>query len=94
MVKVWAEKEFRNLRRLGLAGIPCPTVLLLKNHVLVMTLIGDHEKSRAAPRLKDFEIKSAQGIHFFNLIISCRVTIPPALAPIMEAISPMSSCPR
>jgi serine/threonine-protein kinase RIO1 len=93
MVKVWAEKEFRNLRRLGLAGIPCPTVLLLKNHVLVMTLIGDHEKSRAAPRLKDFEIKSAQGIRLF-LIYSRRVSLSTTLDPIMEALSSLSSRPR
>lgn len=75
MVKVWAEKEFRNLRRLSQAGIrpllspytpgiPCPKVLLLKSHVLVMTLIGDHKNSRAAPRLKDFEIPSLDGISF------------------------------
>ena len=51
MVKLWAEKEFRNLKILALAGIPCPEVLFLKSHVLVMTLIGDkngwYKKSRA-----------------------------------------------
>jgi RIO kinase 1 len=40
MVKVWAEKEMRNLVRLKTAGIPCPDPLLLKNHVLVMSFIG------------------------------------------------------
>jgi RIO kinase 1 len=40
MVKMWAEKELRNLKRLVAAGIPCPTPLLLKSHVLMMTFIG------------------------------------------------------
>ena len=40
MVKVWAEKEMRNLKRLVAAGIPCPTPWLLKSHVLVMDFLG------------------------------------------------------
>eukprot|EP01132_Coremiostelium_polycephalum_P000636 gene636-789_t len=54
MVKVWAEKEFRNLNRLKTAGIPCPTPLLLRNHILVMNFIG--KDGYAAPRLKDANI--------------------------------------
>ncbi|KNC95923.1 atypical/RIO/RIO1 protein kinase, variant [Spizellomyces punctatus DAOM BR117] len=52
MVKVWAEKEMRNLKRLHAAGIPCPEPLLLRMHVLLMTFIGD-KNGWAAPRLKD-----------------------------------------
>ncbi|KAJ3224934.1 protein kinase rio1 [Clydaea vesicula] len=52
MVKVWAEKEMRNLKRLELAGIPCPQAIVLKKHVLLMGFIGD-SKGWAAPRLKD-----------------------------------------
>eukprot|EP01133_Synstelium_polycarpum_P013295 gene13295-15627_t len=51
MVKVWAEKEYRNLTRLRMAGIPCPQPLLLRNHILVMNFIG--KDGYAAPRLKD-----------------------------------------
>eukprot|EP01025_Chloroclados_australasicus_P028157 TRINITY_DN2796_c0_g2_i1.p1 TRINITY_DN2796_c0_g2~~TRINITY_DN2796_c0_g2_i1.p1 ORF type:complete len:585 (-),score=77.22 TRINITY_DN2796_c0_g2_i1:572-2326(-) len=51
MVKMWAEKEMRNLMRLHQAGIPCPKPLVLKLHVLVMEFIG--ERGLAAPRLKD-----------------------------------------
>ena len=40
MVKVWAEKEMRNLRRLHAACIPCPEPILLRNHVLVMSFLG------------------------------------------------------
>ncbi|KAH6568468.1 hypothetical protein BASA61_000482 [Batrachochytrium salamandrivorans] len=52
MVQTWAEKEMRNLKRLHVAGIPCPEPILLRLHVLLMTFIGD-KKGWAAPRLKD-----------------------------------------
>ena len=32
MVRMWAEKEMRNYRRLALAGVPCPSVHLLREH--------------------------------------------------------------
>lgn len=56
MVKVWAEKEFRNLKRLYLAGIPCPEPVYLRLHVLVMGFLGD-KKGWAAPRLRDIELQ-------------------------------------
>lgn len=52
MVKQWAEKEFRNLRRLHAAGIACPEPLMLKLHVLVMEFLGD-KRGYAFPRLRD-----------------------------------------
>lgn len=54
MVKMWAEKEMRNLKRLEAANIPCPKALHLRNHVLLMTFIG--EDGWAAPRLKDAKL--------------------------------------
>ncbi|CAG8937884.1 unnamed protein product [Penicillium salamii] len=54
MVKMWAEKEMRNLRRIYAAGIPCPEPLYLRLHVLVMGFIGS-SKGLGAPRLKDVE---------------------------------------
>lgn len=54
MVKLWAEKEMRNLRRIYVAGIPCPEPVHLRLHVLVMGFVGN-SKGRAAPRLKDVE---------------------------------------
>ncbi|KAI5362457.1 Putative serine/threonine-protein kinase Rio1 [Septoria linicola] len=54
MVKVWAEKEFRNLRRIHQAGIPCPEPVYLKAHVLVMAFLGN-SKGYPAPRLRDVE---------------------------------------
>ncbi|KAK4638734.1 Serine/threonine-protein kinase rio1 [Podospora bellae-mahoneyi] len=52
MVKQWAEKEFRNLKRLHAAGIPCPEPLELKSHVLVMEFLGN-KRGYAYPRLRD-----------------------------------------
>lgn len=52
MVKVWAEKEMRNLRRLYNAKVPCPEPIYLRLHVLVMEFLGD-KKGWAAPRLRD-----------------------------------------
>ncbi|KAK5103099.1 Serine/threonine-protein kinase rio1 [Lithohypha guttulata] len=54
MVKVWAEKEMRNLKRIHAAGIPSPEPMYLRLHVLAMDFIGDN-KGTPAPRLKDVE---------------------------------------
>lgn len=58
MVKVWAEKEMRNLKRIYAAGIPCPEPVYLRLHVLVMGFVGD-SKGLPAPRLKDVELQGA-----------------------------------
>ncbi|OAK94045.1 Serine/threonine-protein kinase Rio1 [Phaeosphaeriaceae sp. SRC1lsM3a] len=52
MVKMWADKERRNLARIHDAGLPSPAPVALRNHVLVMGYVGDR-KGKAAPRLKD-----------------------------------------
>ena len=43
MVRLWAEKELRNLRRLRAAEIPCPEPLEVRENVLVMSFLGDRE---------------------------------------------------
>ncbi|TFY54144.1 hypothetical protein EVJ58_g9030 [Rhodofomes roseus] len=55
MVRVWAEKEMRNLKRLVAAGIRCPEPVEVRENVLVMGFVGDRE-GWASPRLKDAEI--------------------------------------
>ncbi|KAF3000358.1 protein kinase rio1 [Neopestalotiopsis sp. 37M] len=55
MVQLWAEKEFRNLRRIHAAGISCPEPIQLKLHVLVMGFLGDR-RGYAYPRLHDTRI--------------------------------------
>lgn len=54
MVKTWAEKEMRNLKRLVSAGIGCPTPWLLKSHVLVMDFLGSD--GWCAPRIKEVSL--------------------------------------
>ncbi|ELR19424.1 uncharacterized protein ACA1_266810 [Acanthamoeba castellanii str. Neff] len=51
MVRLWAEKEYRNLTRLVQAGINCPTPLALRMHVLVMTFLG--KDGWPAPKMKE-----------------------------------------
>ena len=52
MVKLWAEKEVRNLKRICQSGkIKAPQPYFLKNNVIVMEFIG--KDNVAAPRLKD-----------------------------------------
>ena len=58
MVKTWAEKEMRNLKRLVSANIPCPTPHLLKSHVLVMDFLG--KDGWCAPRLKEATLNAEQ----------------------------------
>jgi RIO kinase 1 len=53
MVKMWAEKELRNLKRLD-GKIPCPVPLMVKTNVLVMDFIGKDMK--AAPKLKEIDV--------------------------------------
>ena len=56
MVKIWAEKEMRNLKRIHASGIPCPEPIQLRLHVLVMGFIGN-SKGIPAPRLKDVTLE-------------------------------------
>jgi len=44
MVRVWAEKEMRNLRRLEQGGIRAPRVFEVKENVLVMEFLGDGQQ--------------------------------------------------
>eukprot|EP01138_Halocafeteria_seosinensis_P005006 gb/GECG01005119.1/.p1 GENE.gb/GECG01005119.1/~~gb/GECG01005119.1/.p1 ORF type:complete len:613 (+),score=109.44 gb/GECG01005119.1/:1-1839(+) len=58
MVKLWAEKEMRNLKRIHAEGIPCPAPLLLRSHVLLMDFIG--KDGVGAPLLKDAKLSSGK----------------------------------
>ncbi|RSH90898.1 protein kinase rio1 [Saitozyma podzolica] len=58
MVRVWAEKELRNLRRLNQEGIRAPRVVDGKENVLVMEYLGTEDG--AAPRLKDADVSEAR----------------------------------
>lgn len=51
MVKVWAEKEFSNLKRLEQGGVRAPRPILYGGHMLLMEFLGSN--GWAAPKLKD-----------------------------------------
>ncbi|KAG9048323.1 protein kinase rio1 [Tulasnella sp. UAMH 9824] len=57
MVRLWAEKEMRNLKRLTEANVRCPEPIEVRENVLVMHFLGDTE-GWASPRLKDANVPS------------------------------------
>jgi hypothetical protein len=81
MVKLWAEKEFRNLTRLRQAGIRCPEPVLLRSHVLVMDFIG--KDGWAAPKLKEASITETQAreLYLSCVIITRNMYVTPAESP-------------
>eukprot|EP00331_Platyophrya_macrostoma_P030007 CAMPEP_0176432208 /NCGR_PEP_ID=MMETSP0127-20121128/15257_1 /TAXON_ID=938130 /ORGANISM="Platyophrya macrostoma, Strain WH" /LENGTH=525 /DNA_ID=CAMNT_0017814335 /DNA_START=9 /DNA_END=1586 /DNA_ORIENTATION=+ len=58
LIKLWAEKEIRNLKRIYQSGIPCPEPILVKTNVLVMEFLG--EGMVPAPRLRNAELTTEQ----------------------------------
>jgi len=54
LIPMWAEKEMHNLKRIHDAGLPCPKVVLLRKHVLVMEFIGKDQVP--APKLKEMDL--------------------------------------
>lgn len=71
IIKMWAEKEMHNIMRMQKAGINCPDVIILKEHILVMSFIGKHNV--AAPKLKDAILSDADLICAYDEIIGMMV---------------------
>lgn len=73
MIKTWAEKEFRNLKRLHSNGMFSPEPVDLKSHVLVMEFLtrGDGFPS---PKLRDYDFEDFEEITKFyhQMIYSIR----------------------
>lgn len=69
MVKLWAEKEFRNLKRLYTNGIPCPEPIDIRSHVLVMEYLSKG-KGEPSPKLKDHDFKDVDEIvHYYHQML-------------------------
>lgn len=62
------------------AGIPCPIVVSLKKHVLVMSFIGD--KMTPAPKLKDIDLPFAD----MTLIYEQTIDVSPVTALMLFSI--------
>lgn len=69
MVKLWAEKETRNLKRIWRTDIPVPKPLHLDNHVLIMEFLGTPEGFNS-PRLKDAEIDPERYPYLYLQLLS------------------------
>ncbi|KAK9467475.1 RIO1 family-domain-containing protein [Lipomyces arxii] len=68
MVKLWAEKEMRNLNRLYHAGIPSPKPIALKLHVLIMEFVG--VEGWPSPRLHDAQIENAKYVNLYHQLVA------------------------
>lgn len=71
MIKIWAEKEFRNLRRIYQSGVvPAPEPIEVKNNVLVMEFLN-RGNGFASPKLKDYPFKDRDDIyHYYHTMIA------------------------
>jgi RIO kinase 1 len=87
MVKMWAEKEMRNLSRIHAAGIPSPEPHYLRNNVLVMDFVGG-EDGAAAPRLHDIRADEETPV---NAAATDADKETPADAPVEEATEETTS---
>ncbi|AJT93039.1 Rio1p [Saccharomyces cerevisiae YJM1273] len=71
MIKIWAEKEFRNLKRIYQSGvIPAPKPIEVKNNVLVMEFLS-RGNGFASPKLKDYPYKNRDEIfHYYHTMVA------------------------
>ena len=74
MIRMWAEKEVRNLKRIGEPGclIPVPYPHYLKNNVIVMDFLGKKDGT-AAPRLRDANLEDWSSAYEQTLLILRRL---------------------
>ena len=49
-LKMWSNKEYRNLIRMHRAGIPCPVPLYQTDHTLVMSMVTKYSSRRSGVR--------------------------------------------
>ncbi|XP_053323938.1 serine/threonine-protein kinase RIO3 [Spea bombifrons] len=68
IIRMWAEKEMHNLKRMQKAGIPCPEVVMLKKHVLVMSFIGKDQMP--APTLKEAKLGLEESKQAYYQVLS------------------------
>jgi len=64
LIRLWAEKELRNLKRIERVGLRCAKAVLLKRHILVTEFIG--KNGVAAPKLRDAVLSTAQLLSAFQ----------------------------
>jgi RIO kinase 3 len=63
-------KEMFNLQRLQRVGIPCPTPVLLKKHVLFLSFIG--KDTKPAQRLRDIVLSPEELANAYQQCLNVR----------------------
>lgn len=73
MIKIWAEKEFRNLKRLNSNGMNSPEPIDLKSHVLLMEFLSNGD-GFPSPKVRDYPYKDLNEItkFYYEMIYSIR----------------------
>lgn len=74
IIQMWCEKELRNLKCLKKAGVPCPDVVIMKKHILVMSYIGKGH-ANPAPKLKDAILTEAEMICAYEEVVDIMKTM-------------------
>eukprot|EP01118_Nematostelium_gracile_P019881 TRINITY_DN940_c0_g1_i1.p1 TRINITY_DN940_c0_g1~~TRINITY_DN940_c0_g1_i1.p1 ORF type:complete len:412 (+),score=122.21 TRINITY_DN940_c0_g1_i1:72-1238(+) len=74
LIKLWAEKEMRNLKRISAAGVPCPTPIVQRENILVMSFIG--KDGFPAPCLKDAPLSHSKMKHSYYAVSYTHLTLP------------------
>lgn len=62
LIRVWSEKEFRNLKRLKLHGFNVPEPAELRSNILLMEFLSSDRKGWPAPKLKDYEFANLEEV--------------------------------
>ncbi|CAK9784590.1 RIO1-domain-containing protein [Cutaneotrichosporon oleaginosum] len=71
LVRLWAEKELRNLRRLVQGGVRAPIVIEQRSNVLVMEFLG--RDGVASPRLRDADLSNSKLARLYGeLLVTMR----------------------
>jgi len=61
LIYMWAEKEFKNLKRAYRVQVRVPEPIIVKNNVLIMEFIG--KKGKSAPQLKQVVLDNPQEVY-------------------------------
>ncbi|KRZ72064.1 Serine/threonine-protein kinase RIO1, partial [Trichinella papuae] len=70
-LNLWAEKEYRNLKRIDNVDIACPTPLAQLENVVLMQFLG--EKEKASPLLKDVNLSPIEwDYHYQEICMTLR----------------------
>jgi len=61
IVKLWCQREYKNLKIVFNAGVDCPKPLFFKENVMIMSFIG--RGNSVAPRLIDVKLNNPEAVY-------------------------------